>query len=287
MLELAVDPPGHRRVEDRHEHRNVVVDVAHHQGRPQDDGVLAGYDDHAIDAAAVERVLDLPLLGRLHAIDLGAVGVERLTRLLREVPAADQQDGRHAAPPTLAAGMRRAIVAIALVALAGCGGSAPSSAVPADATIYVGLDASEAERLLRGTSRADIDFERDVKPWLGERAAYFAVGPADTYGLVFDTEDEEAAAAFGRKVTSAGPQRASAVIDGRLVLASTRELLRAANAAADSGSLGDSTELADTRRYRDAERRLGGAPTLLVMRDSGYLAARREGETLRIVDVYL
>ena len=139
--------------------------------------------------------------------------------------------------------MRRAIAVLAVLALAGCGGDeAPSGVVPADATTYVGMDASEAERLVSGTSR-DVDFERDVKPWLGDRVAYFVVGRDDAAGFVFESEDDEAAEAFGRKVASGGPQRASAVIDGRLVLTSSRELLRAANAAADVGSLADSTRL--------------------------------------------
>ena len=137
--------------------------------------------------------------------------------------------------------MRR-LALIALLLLAGCGGGAPSELVPADATIYIGLDASRAEPLIAATSREDVDFERDVEPWLGDRAAYFVITD-DEYGLVFDAEDEGAAEAFGRKVTAAGPQRASAVIDGRLVLASSRALLRAVNAAADSGSLADSTRL--------------------------------------------
>ncbi len=137
--------------------------------------------------------------------------------------------------------MRR-LALLALLLLAGCGGGAPSEVVPADATIYIGLDARRAEPLISATSREDVDFERDVEPWLGDRAAYFVLTD-DEYGLVFDAEDEEAAEAFGRKVTAGGPQRASAIIDGRLVLASSRALLRAMNAAADSGSLADSTRL--------------------------------------------
>ena len=40
---------------------------------------------------------------------------------------------------------------------------------------------------------------------------------------------------------------------------------------------GVAEDLDDTPRYRDAQRRLGGAPTLLVERPSGYVAARRAG----------
>ena len=137
--------------------------------------------------------------------------------------------------------MRR-IAVLCVLLFAGCGGGAPSSVVPADAKIYVGVSAAEAERLLAATSH-DVAFERDVQPWLGERAAYFARGAEDEFGLVFDSEDDEQAEAFGRRVARGGPLRASAVIDGRLVLASSRELLRDANAAAGGQALADSTRL--------------------------------------------
>ena len=142
--------------------------------------------------------------------------------------------------PTFCIDMRR-IATLALLVFAGCGSGPPSSVVPADSTIYVGLSAERAERLLEGISREDVKFARDVRPWLGSRAAYFSDGTQS--GLVFATEDDDAAEAFGRKATAAGPLQASAVIDGHLVLASSRELLRAANAAAGGQALADSTAL--------------------------------------------
>jgi hypothetical protein len=49
-----------------------------------------------------------------------------------------------------------------------------------------------------------------VEPWLGDRAAYFAMDADDAYGMVFDAEDEDAAEAFGRRVTAAAsPPRTS------------------------------------------------------------------------------
>ena len=66
--------------------------------------------------------------------------------------------------------MRR-IAVLCLLLLAGCGSGPQSSVVPADASIYLGVDAGEAERLVHLTSRGDVDFERDVRPWLGDRAA--------------------------------------------------------------------------------------------------------------------
>ena len=136
--------------------------------------------------------------------------------------------------------MRRLAVLV-LLALAGCGGSAPSSVVPADTSVYVGLSAAEAERLPEFTSQ-EVDFEREIRPWLGDRAAYFARAD-DEYGLVFAADEEDDAEAFGRRVAAAGPLRASAVIDGYLVLASSRDVLRAANAAAGGQALVDSTRL--------------------------------------------
>lgn len=135
--------------------------------------------------------------------------------------------------------MRR-LALLFFLALAGCGEGPPSSVVPADATIYIGVDASRAEQLLTGH---EIDFERDVEPWLGDRAAYFTNSASDVAGLVLDSEDDEAAEAFARKLTSRGPFRASAIIDGHLVLTSDRALLRAVNASAGGEALADSTRL--------------------------------------------
>ena len=78
-----------------------------------------------------------------------------------------------------------------------------------------------------------------MQPWLGDRVAYFAVG-GHGFGLVLETEDEKASETFAREVTAAGPHRASKVIDGQLVLASTGEVLRA---AVNGESLADSTRL--------------------------------------------
>jgi hypothetical protein len=166
--------------------------------------------------------------------------------------------------------MRR-IALIPLLVLAGCGSGPPSSVVPADATLYIGADASEAERIVRFASRDDVDFERDVRPWLGERAAYFAVGSADAAGVVLASEDDDAAEEFARRVTAAGPLRESAIVDGHLVLAGSRELLRAANAAAGGESLADSTRLDVAGEDED------GAPEiLLAARDAAAFATGME-----------
>ena len=153
--------------------------------------------------------------------------------------------------------MRR-IALLFLLALAGCGGDPPSSVVPADATIYVGVDASEAERLFAGH---EIDFEREVEPWLGDRAAYFTTAAPDVAGLVLDSEDDEAAEAFAREFTAAGPFRASALIDGHLVLTADRALLRAANASAGGEALADSARLDVSGEDED------DAPDILIATD--------------------
>jgi hypothetical protein len=134
----------------------------------------------------------------------------------------------------------RRIGLLFLLALAGCGGDPPSSVVPADATIYIGVDRSRAQQLLTGQ---EIDFGRDVEPWLGDRAAYFTRPASDVAGLVLDSEDDEAAEAFARKLTARGPYRASAIIDGHLVLTSDQALLRAVNASAGGEALADSARL--------------------------------------------
>ena len=139
--------------------------------------------------------------------------------------------------------MQRAFAALLLAVLVGCGGGAPSEVVPADTTSYVETSAAETEKLLFLTSRENLDFVRDVKPWLGDRAAYFRRGAEDDFGLVFASDDDERAEAFGRRVATVGPLRASAIVDGYLVLASSRELLRIVQASSGGRALADSARL--------------------------------------------
>ena len=69
-----------------------------------------------------------------------------------------------------------------------------------------------------------------------------------------------------------GPRFFLQVEDGRLFL----------NLGERVGGVAE--DLPDTDRYRDAERRLGGAPTLLIEREGGgYEAARRDGEAYTVV----
>ena len=98
----------------------------------------------------------------------------------------------------------RAVALVAVLLLSGCGGGGsdgdgdPASAVPADALLYAELvvrpdgslreDALDAagkvlrtedpearvrELMREAFAGADVDFERDVEPWLGERAGFW------------------------------------------------------------------------------------------------------------------
>jgi hypothetical protein len=120
-----------------------------------------------------------------------------------------------------------AVGVVALALLAGCGGSEddepPSLAelVPGDAALYgefvlrpAGEDGKAIRRFagtLLGTGMAerddlaelavgalelDIDYERDVAPWLGERAAFFlgqARGAGPEGALILETTDSRRA----------------------------------------------------------------------------------------------
>jgi hypothetical protein len=98
VLDRLGDLLGHRGIEDRDQHRDVLVHVAHHQRDAQHDRVVARHDDDAVDPAVLEDAPDLALVGGLEAVDLGIGGVERLAGLLREIALPDQQHGRHGRP---------------------------------------------------------------------------------------------------------------------------------------------------------------------------------------------
>jgi hypothetical protein len=198
--------------------------------------------------------------------------------------------------------MRRAAVCVlALALLAGCGGSEedepPSLAeiVPSDAALYAefvlrpaGQNGKAIRRFagtLLGTGMADrdelaelavealdagLDFERDVAPWLGERAAFFlAEGPGVTPegALILESTDSgRATRALRRAFPPDGrPERLPGgsfwhgpddvimgVVRGRVVAASSEVVIRESARAAARGSL------AETKRYREATRPING-----------------------------
>ncbi len=165
------------------------------------------------------------------------------------------------------------LLASALVAGCGAGTTQPAALAPASALFYgevelqpeggqkAAVDAlarkfpgsgSAGQRLSRliedglREESSKLTFEGDIKPWLGDRAAFFASNPgrggasADTpAAALVATEDDEAALAAVQKEQGqgteaeyqgvtyrrfGGPDEVAAVIDGYLVLANERGL---------------------------------------------------------------
>jgi hypothetical protein len=208
-----------------------------------------------------------------------------------------------------------AVCVVALVLLAGCGGSEdadrPSLAeiVPSDAPLYgefvlrpAGPDGRALRRfagtvLGTGTAarddlaelavdalRLDLDFERDVAPWLGERAGFFLLdlGSSTTGALLVETTDPRRAARGVRRATgvrgaveripggtywrTSGDGVAGLVHD-RVVVAGSAAVIRA------SARAGAQRSLAGTKRYREAAAQMNGR------RPAAYVVSAR-GDTL-------
>lgn len=193
-----------------------------------------------------------------------------------------------------------AVAALGVFALGvvGCGGDDDSppagpelaSAVPADALVYaeavvradkatlgdaeaalghlLGVADVGAEiRTMLNESLADapsrLSYEQDIEPWLGERAAFFANDfDEDSYAMIAETRDPDAAAAANRSVVEAGGDfaersyrgveylletdgdfPASGIVENRLVGGSEAGL-RAVVDAASGDSLADSEDFA-------------------------------------------
>jgi Protein of unknown function (DUF3352) len=189
----------------------------------------------------------------------------------------------------------RALAVASVLLVAGCGGGGsdgdgdPASLVPADALVYgeavVRPEGDQREAVLEAARKVlrtddpeakiaewfkeassdDLDYARDIEPWLGERVAAWASprGAEDNPGVVmFESEDHDAA----REAVRAGFEREGEVTDGShgdvdyivgpdgnaagvvgdfLVAGPEADLKRAIDA-----SEGDS--LADTDEYADA-----------------------------------
>jgi hypothetical protein len=161
----------------------------------------------------------------------------------------------------------------------------PGAAWLAVASADLGEDAAlarEHEQYEQIERLTGLDLERSVLPHLGA-GMFFVQGrtPADMGGrLVAEVADEdalrrEAAALARRRKRTEVPYRVR-ISDGRLCL----------DVGVAPGGVAE--DLDDTRAYKDAARRLGGAPTFLLVEGDGYLAARDALEDgRRVVSVQL
>jgi hypothetical protein len=167
-----------------------------------------------------------------------------------------------------------------------------ASLVPGDAFLYLHLDSADDEgqeeasaladrvpglsRLRDGllaraaVSGGDIDFEADVRPWLGAEAAAALVGPSPRDArslLVLESADDVAARAFMRRVAGTEETRhlgvtvlgtdelASALVDG-FVLLGPLSAVRAALDARDGAepALGSGADYVDLRDSLPSDR---------------------------------
>lgn len=200
--------------------------------------------------------------------------------------------------------LRRSFIALLLSvvavagAVAGCasssgsgGGSDPAALVPASAPLYAEAvlggdsqeqaDARAALAKILGTAdpqgelvkvfdRANVNFARDVQPWLGDRvgAAALAFGArGDKVAVAASRDDGAARSALGRLFPNAATRSyrgadyrvdsrrgvASAVLDGFVVLGSENGL-KAAIDASKGSSLAESSSLKDARAKVRRER---------------------------------
>jgi hypothetical protein len=197
-----------------------------------------------------------------------------------------------------------ALLATLIVLLVGCGGGDsaspsatgpnPATVVPADAAVYVqailhpsgelrdGVTAAarkvlrvqdpgaELERLIdKGLADSSVPgpptYARDIEPWLGDRAALFALpdrGDEPVAGFVAAVKDRDALEQELTRLRDAGQLRsggsaggasydvtddgqAVGIVDDFVVLASTLDAFKAAAAASSGDSLADASRFAD------------------------------------------
>ena len=171
-------------------------------------------------------------------------------------------------------------VFLTVLAAVGCGGrspaGAPASLVPADASIYLELrvrptgavhdkaraaaaklvDAPEPgpklQALLDTAFGGRATYERDIAPWLGERAGIWVSGletDQPSVALILQATDTEAAkAALDRGIAHVGAGEKAGVIGDFVVIAPAREFARAEQV----DGRGEKASLAGTDRYRKA-----------------------------------
>jgi Protein of unknown function (DUF3352) len=194
--------------------------------------------------------------------------------------------------PALLAGLLIVAGAVAgCASSSGSGGSDPAALVPASAPLYaeavVGGDSREQadaraalqkilrtgdprSELVRAFDRADVNFARDVEPWLGDRVGAAALGlghRGDKVVVAASRNDAAARAALGRLAPNAVVRsyrgvdyrvdtrrgKAAAVVDGFVVLGSENGLKAAVDASKGS-SLAESSGLKDARAKVRQER---------------------------------